>query len=484
MRAIACAAVLLWGVLAGSPGVGAVYFSESFDKFADDAAVKAAGWSAVNTATAVERGATWTIANPGKRQNPPTIDGKPTSGKFMISDSDIAPEEANPLDTGASHDLVTPKFATRGGARLWLHVDVNALANNNYGTGVFDIEVTTDGGATWSNAWRRIQPGRALGKGPSSPAAKSLPPTNANCDGYHGRLDVDLSSLARNAAAVQLRFRHYEPNDDWWFAIDNIVVDDVPPPGPGSQAVFSEDFSAGLGKMSVKGVLPPDKSWSTNCPAALYTPGKVKDEVINRLGHPDATPHFAIIATREAAVTADEYLMTPILDLSQLTEVFLAYQDENRPSENNDTQRVLLMRDSNGNRVAESTDEVIKVVYNYNAGAIGKGNEDPWYAARRFFVPEAARRNDVFFAWNYQIQAKPGNWWAIDQIEVTGNSTPVGPPPGSVASDPAADLDSRRSSLGFLLGVVVIGLCFLLIGIASWSGFKKPATASRPRRRK
>ena len=111
--------------------------------------------------------------------------------------------------------------------------------------GIFKSE---DGGTTWDNAFSRVAPGRVTDN-----SATTRLPDNANADGYHGRLDVDLSALAANAADVQVRLRHYEPNWDWWIAVDNLLVDDMAPPQGGDVAIFAEDFSAGLGRAAAAG---------------------------------------------------------------------------------------------------------------------------------------------------------------------------------------------------------------------------------------
>ncbi|GAI56577.1 unnamed protein product, partial [marine sediment metagenome] len=220
-----------------------VFLFDNFEGYADDDGLTAAGWAILDTPTVTED-STWTITNPGGRANPPTLDGSASTGNFMISDSDIQ-TETNPLDTGASHDIITPSFSTVGGSTVWLHMDVTAQLNDN-GSAIFDIDVSTDGGSNWTNVFSRVSPGR----GTSKPATTRLP-DNTNADGYFGRLDLDLSAVAADSAAVQVRFRHYEPTWDWLIAFDNVLVDDVAAPQGGPITIFSEDFSNGLGQMSV-----------------------------------------------------------------------------------------------------------------------------------------------------------------------------------------------------------------------------------------
>ena len=55
-------------------------------------------------------------------------------------------------------------------------------------------------------------------------------------------LDLDLSPWAASAANVKVRFRHYEPRNDWYIRMDNVVIDDVPKLQHGNTAIFSEYF--------------------------------------------------------------------------------------------------------------------------------------------------------------------------------------------------------------------------------------------------
>jgi hypothetical protein len=76
-------------------------------------------------------------------------------------------------------------------------------------SGASDVEVSTDGGATWASMWQET----------------------ATIDGYYPGQAADLSSVA-NQAAVEMRF-HYFGDDAHEWAIDNVVVDNVGPTGPG-----------------------------------------------------------------------------------------------------------------------------------------------------------------------------------------------------------------------------------------------------------
>ena len=393
---------------------GFVFLSDDFESYADDAELTAAGWTILDTAEAIE-GSTWAITNPAGRPNPATLDGSASTGKFLISDSDQQ-SESNPVDSGASHDVSTPSFSTLGYTTVWLHADVSAQLNNN-GAAIFDVEVSTDGGGTWTNVFSRVAPGRVSAEG-----ATTRLPDNTNTDGYFGRLDVDLSAVAPNEPDVQVRFRHFEPNWDWWIAIDNILIDDVPAPQGGPLTAFSEDFSNGLGQMNVisGNGNTGTETWHTTDKGGRYVPGTVQEQGVNRLGpHPNEHPEFAIIDSDANPDPAeDEWLMTPVLDLTGLAEVFLHYDSETVMSGGVWNQEVLVSLD--GGSTFETTP-----IFAYTGGGLFDNGEEPVYAERIFDVSSiAAGESQVVFAFRF---AGDGDdwWWAIDNVEVSGVASAV-----------------------------------------------------------
>jgi hypothetical protein len=403
------AAVVAFALMTASPAWAIAYYANDFNSYADDAALAAGGWTVQETATVVEKGAAWTVTNPGGRVNPPRFDGQPTTGGFLISDSDFAGLPSNNAGTGASHDLYSPAFSTVGGASVWLHMNVSAQLNND-GTAIFDVDVSTDMGESWTNAFRRISPGRGL---LSNPAPAPLP-DSTNADGFYGQLDVDLSSLAANLGDVRIRVRHFEPTYDWWIAIDDFKVDDVAPLAPGQVVKFSEDFSAGLGQMVVGGIQTGDLTWNCNDPGHRYgPPGFLSEPNISRLEHPGTDPNFAIIDVDSGGQTVDDYLMTPVLDLAGAHGVVLSYESEG--SVPYGKMRVLLMRDSDDNG-PDVDDDVVKVLFDYTA-ALHDPDEEPFYADRVLSVPDADGQDDVFFAWHFE--SDDDWWWAVDSIEVS-----------------------------------------------------------------
>jgi hypothetical protein len=416
--------VVLLLATGGAAQAATTFLADDFNGYADDAALTAAGWTILDTAAAIED-STWTITNPGGRVNPPSLDGSPTTGNFLISDSDQQ-SASNPVDSGASHDVYTPFFSTIGGGIVWLHADVSAQLNNN-GAAIFDVEVSTDGGDVWNNVFSRVAPGRASDEG-----ATTRLPDNTNTDGYFGRLDVDLSGVAANQDNVQVRFRHYEPNWDWWIALDNVRVDDVAPLQGGPITVFSEDFSSKtLGAMLVDGLNTGTETWTTDdgLKGNRYTAGTVAGHGINRLMHsaaegPNGEVEFAILDSDANPDPAEnEFLMTPLLDLAGMTEVYLEYKDEITAS-SGINQSVLLMREDNGNGEPDMDDAILQVIFDYNAGGLFDNGEEPFYHERLFSVPEAAGLSDVFFAFRFE-GGGDNWWWAVDDVAVTAVPEPT-----------------------------------------------------------
>ena len=413
------------------------FLFDDFESYAADVIMGAFGWIILDTPEAIE-GSTWTITNPGGRGNPGTLDGSASTGQFLISDSDQQ-SESNPVDSGASHDISTPSFSTLGVTTVWLHADVSAQLNNN-GAAIFDVEVSTDRGGTWTNVFSRVAPGRASAEG-----ATTRLPDNTNTDGYFGRLDVDLSAVAANQADVKVRFRHFEPNWDWWIAIDNVLIDNVAAPQGGPATVFSEDFSNGLGQMNVVSGQgnTGTETWHTSDKGGRYVPGAVGEQGVNRLGpHPNEHAEFAIIdSDADPDPNEDEWLMTPSLDLSDMAEVFLHYESETVMSSGVVNQEVLVSID--GGTTFEAAP-----IFAYTGGGLFDNGEEPVYAARVFDVSgTAAAESQVVFAFRY-TGGGDNWWWAIDNVKVSGSLLPEPVDPGTegLAAFYALDGDANDSS--------------------------------------
>ena len=385
---------------------GAVFFEEDFEGYTTDQELIEDDWQIVQENDPAEAEAAWTITNPGARVNPPTEDGTPSDGNFMISDSDFS-QGANPTGSGMSHDLWSPPFNCAAATEVWLHFDCSAQLNNN-GKCVFDVDVSTDDGATWTNVFRRVAPQRS--------EAEPFP-TAENVDGFFGRLHLDITAQASGKSEVRIRWRHFEPNDDWWIAIDDILVDDVPPPQGGRYTLMAEEsFSAGIpASWTVRSDVDPANSgndtWNTNDPCGRSVSASGGNfSIFDGHGVGRLDEKFAILDSDcDPDPPEDEYLITPVIDCTKATRVFLHWKSEIVVTP--DVQEVLVSLDGGETFLTPP-------IFSYAAGALLDPGEDPFYAERIMEVPEAAGESQVAFAFHYQ---SPGNqwWWAIDDVKVT-----------------------------------------------------------------
>ncbi len=395
-----CALFALCGLLSG-----AVFFYDDFNDYTDDAELQGEGWEIVDVNNPVENAA-WTVTNPVGRANPPTRDGTPSEGNFMISDSDWATGE-NPTGTGISHDLWSPSFSCEGAESVWLHFDCSAQLNNN-GKCVFDVDVSTDGGSTWVNVFRRVAPSRV--EAPPYPDSDTV-------DGVFGPVDVDITAQAAGKPEVRIRWRHFEPNDDWWIAIDNMVVDDIPPVGGGRYTLTAlESFDAGIPpEWTIRSLMDPPnegaKTWTASDPCSRDVAQAGGDFTIydgRGVGRLEAP--FAIMDSDcDPDPAEDEYLVTPVIDCSKAERVFLHWKSETVVGSG--IQEVLVSLDG-----GETFDP--DPVFSYSLGALFDPGEDPFYAERIIEVPQAAGEPQVAFAFHFQSGGNQG-WWAVDDVKVT-----------------------------------------------------------------
>lgn len=409
----------------GAPAIRPLFF-EDFDEVATDGELDGMGWLMADTAQVTESGTTWTITNPGGRNNPATERGWGSFGNFMVSDSD-AGGGTNPSGTGASHDLTTPSFSTVGVSTVWLHVDT-VMQTNNGDTEAFLIEFSTDGGANWTTVVERVSPGRT-----ATPYAA----TTANAGGYMGRLHVELPGSA-NQSDVRVRFRHYEPTDGWWFSIDNVLVNDIPELGAGDQVLLPMQTFAGgsLGLMTaVSQAVPPNSGaeiWSTQDKGGRYNPGVPTVQGLSRLMHPEplnAAPTVLNVAMLDCDADPDpfqdEWLITPVLDATNMSHVRLSFDDETVWA-SGATQEVLLSLDGG------TTWEPIPV-FGYQLGAGADNGEDTFYQKRTIHVPAASGEANVVFAFRYVGQ--DNWWWAVDNISVTALPASADPDGDTLTND-------------------------------------------------
>ena len=391
---------------------GDVRLFDDFNSYADDAQLTLEGWAIRDENLPLEN-STWTVSNPLGRVNPPRFDGTPTAGGFIISDSDFGGATTpNPLGSGMSHDLWSPTIDCTGMSQVHMHAAVSAVLNNN-GQAVFDVDVSVDGGSSWTNLFRRVAPFRTVG-----------PPvvTVDNADGFFGALHVDLTEQAAGQPQVRVRFRHFEPNWDWWIAVDDFLLDDVDAEAGGSEVLLAnEDFSGGI---------PPEwtvqatnagtfNTWNSDDPcqrSIVNFNGGVfpylAGQGVHRLG--DA---FAIIDSDcNPDPTENERLVTPVVDCSAQTRVFLHFSSEFL-SYFSDIPSVLISLDGGDTWEPEP-------IFVLTGDALFDPAEDPLYGRFVFEEPRAAGEAQVAFAFSF---VSPGNqwWWAIDDVSITAGDAGV-----------------------------------------------------------
>jgi hypothetical protein len=411
--------------LGGTASAANVFFEDDFDSYATTDEVRAAGYQTLEVNDPGSE-APWLLSpeNPSNRANPPRRTGLPSTGNFMISDGDAGGGD-DVMDSGQSHDLITPAIDCSSSATVWVHADVSAVLNNN-GTAVFFVEVSNDGGNTWQNVFTRVAPNRG---NEADPAATTFLPTTDNTDGFFGRLSLDISSIAGNENDVHVRFRHYEQDFDWWIAVDNIVVNDEGAV-TGSTVEFEEDFSDPTAhQMLITGPNASEEisTWNTLDSNARWFQDEIGDtdddlRRVSRINHGpgggQSGLNFRFIMFDEFAPGAerDEYMSTPVLDLSAYQEVILEWDSEIHFG-GFDAAEVLVSLDG-GNTYHP------RKVFDYNSGALRESGEEPMFAERSLVVPEAAGESQVVFAWRAATDGGEG-FWAVDNIRVSGNATPT-----------------------------------------------------------
>ena len=407
------------------------FLFDDFEAYTNDQEVTDdGGWEIVEVNDPVEVSSVWTVQNKGNRANPPGENGSPTSGRFMISDSDCCGRQEDGQGTGRSHDLWTPEFDTSGTDSVWLHVDCSAQLNNN-GTCIFDVDVSIDGGEEWDNVFRRVAPSRGV-----DPL-----PDRENTDGFFGRLHIDFSDFASNESSVIVRFRHFEPEWDWWVAIDNLLIDNVAPPAGGAETLLELETFDDL--------IPDD--WEVRSRRNNDIPFTwITDDFCFRDPNPGVSPQginrqeapYAIIDGACSPGPKDEYLITPELDCSRAERVFLHFKSETLADEGA-TQRVLLSLDG-----GESFERI--PIFSYDRRSLFDSQEEPFFADRLLEVPAAVGEGSVAFAFHFRTNTAD-NWWTIDDVMVTADVKPgTDFRRGDAADDGGVTISSAILILNFL----------------------------------
>ncbi len=147
-----------------------------------------AGWTVLDNEG---EGAKWAFDNPGNRKN---LTGG--TGAFAIADSDFI--GAVNVDT----ELRSPAYDFSGQSNVVLEFKYDFRWYQYGDNEVADVDVSVDGGQSWTNAWRAKDGDR---RGPRT-----------------ARLDI--SSLAAGEPDVRVRFRYYGAYYDWWWQVDDFFL--------------------------------------------------------------------------------------------------------------------------------------------------------------------------------------------------------------------------------------------------------------------
>ncbi len=161
------------------------YFINGLMANFEDKTFPPAGWTVVNNGGNCE----WVGDDPGGRGN---LTGG--TGKFAIADSDNCGSSST-MNT----DLISPPFDVSGLSTVNFSF---AYDYNNYQSGeVAAVDVSADGGATWTNVvrWTTDQ------RGPAT-------------------FTQDVTALLAGSTQARVRFHYYAPGWDWWWEVDNVVL--------------------------------------------------------------------------------------------------------------------------------------------------------------------------------------------------------------------------------------------------------------------
>jgi hypothetical protein len=275
-----------------------------------------------------------------------------------------------------------------------------------------------------------------------------------NADAFYGRLDLDLSTFAANEPNVRFRLRQFEPNDDWWIAVDNVLVDTTPAIGGSRVVLGPEAFDGGIpGDWEVDsadGVATWDAIDPCNASLLHLNGGLFPDGADGRqIHHLDS--EFALVFQDATCsiVSGDETLKTPVLDLSGTTAVTLQFKSAILATDS--TAEVVLSTDGG------ATFDAANPIFSYNLGGLllrDSGNAEQIYNEYLFRVPGAVGQSRVVFAFRYLngLQRRTAGW-AVDDVLVTVEGGGGGPPMlhrGDADDNGELQLTDAIRILGFL----------------------------------
>jgi hypothetical protein len=441
-----------------SPGV--VVFSQDFDDFPSDSQLF--GDPVGGNPTVFHRfpdqpqpgidDARWTVENPAGRANPPTLNGRPTVGRFLISDPSSA-AGVNPASMPVSYDVVSSIIDTSAlsGRRIWLHFDMLLQFPLYTGSAVFDVEVcpsiSADGRPLcedrdpcppgspdcWVSLLRRVAPARR----DLPPGPVSVPFARSGCFGrVHLEITqaVHLGAAASQAVFVRLRLR--EPTEDFYVMVDNILVDDVSPPqatladggggGDGGGAATSptiiaeQQFCSGLPAGWTTDLAQPNAqdTWSNTDPCSRRT--TMTMNTVSSTCTPNKFYMMDSLCTRYDGIgdpAEDEMVFTVGFDRTPYAEVYVVFDDE--IAWYNVLQEVRAVSDAE-----DAANWILR--YGEDAGSVGATNgQAPYFASRGFLV--TSWPTDAVAKLRFWFNSTPPNqgWWAMDNVTLYGSPSTI-----------------------------------------------------------
>ncbi len=201
-------------------------FSESFNN-----CTMPEGWTVIDN---LGNGAVWSFDDPGGWGN------FISDGCFAISDSNYW----GPLKVDT--ELITPSIDCSGLSRVFL--EFSHLFAYNPGNDFVKVDVSNDGGQTWTNIWELFRDKFAIGE----------------------RIRLDISEYALNQSDVKVRFHHYYANTEIFWQVEDVSVYECVPPDSGGLVVgnvfdtMTDDYSNdtpildGLGNTYITAATPDD----------------------------------------------------------------------------------------------------------------------------------------------------------------------------------------------------------------------------------
>jgi len=282
-----------------APGYEMVGFTEDFE-----GGVPPANWTVVDN-----------ISGGGLTWNTNTFygDGNYTGGTGIAATVDSDANSGTPYDT----ELITPSIDVATLPSLILTYWANY---QDYGNEYLDLDISTDGGATWSNILQWNEDHGSLKAAPGE------------------KVTVDLASYIGTATAFQLRWHYYTSDSspwDWYAQIDDVAMGGCVPAAEG--LVFGAVMDANSGNYfngseatvsdGINDAQWVSASLDNATPPYLYVIAEPASSVTltasGPLGYHDDTATVTVVS--EEAIRQDFSLTAPHLTLAPGYQEFTVY---------------------------------------------------------------------------------------------------------------------------------------------------------------